>query len=236
MNLQIYKKHCYTFNGVQLYSDTIVCLMWFYQVHCYAGGAACVRMDSISMSAGSAAFLPNGVKMVASRECGRLVAGAAASAPASVVGIVGSGDFAKSLTLRLLRSGFSVVVGSRHPKRAAEAFPHVVDVTHHEDAVEKAAIIFLAIRREHYASLWGLKHLLVGKVLVDVSNNRRMDQYPESNAEYLASLFPESFVVKGFNVISAWAMQSSPKDTCSQVGLMFYQRALNTHNFYPLWV
>lgn len=199
-------------------------LMWLYHVQfnvfdhvqCYTDGAACVRMDSISMSAGSAAFLPNGVKMVNSREYGRLATGAAASA--SVVGIVGSGDFAKSLTLRLLRSGFSVVVGSRQPKRAAEAFPHVVDVTHHEDAVEKAAIIFLAIRREHYASLWGLKHLLVGKVLVDVSNNRRMDQYPESNAEYLASLFPESFVVKGFNVISAWAMQSSPKETCSQVG------------------
>ncbi|XP_076147290.1 metalloreductase STEAP2-like [Alosa pseudoharengus] len=165
-------------------------------------------MDSISMAAGSASFLPNGVKMMASRECGRL---------AAVVGIVGSGDFSKSLTLRLLRSGFGVVVGSRQPKRAAEAFPHVVDVTHHEDAVDKASIIFLAIRREHYASLWGLKHLLVGKVLVDVSNNRRRNQYPESNAEYLASLFPESFVVKGFNVISAWAMQSAAKDTCNQV-------------------
>ncbi|KAL2085738.1 hypothetical protein ACEWY4_019058 [Coilia grayii] len=167
-------------------------------------------MDSICMSAGGATYLPNGVKMGFREPGGRLAAGA-------TVGIVGSGDFAKSLTLRLLRSGFGVVVGSRHPKRAAEAFPHVVDVTHHEDAVEKAGLVFLAIRREHYSSLWGLKHLLVGKVLVDVSNNRRRDQYPESNAEYLASLFPESFVVKGFNVISAWAMQSAPRDTCSLV-------------------
>ncbi|MGH0150719.1 UNVERIFIED_CONTAM: hypothetical protein FKN15_032568 [Acipenser sinensis] len=135
----------------------------------------------------------------------------------STIGIIGSGDFAKCLSLRLLRCGYHVVVGSRSPKRAAEFFPHVVDVTHHEDAVAKANILFVAIHREHYASLWDLKHLLVGKILVDVSNNTRMNQYPESNAEYLASLFPDSFVVKGFNVISAWAMQSGPKDASRQV-------------------
>lgn len=57
-----------------------------------------------------------------------------------------------------------------------------------------------------------------GKILVDVSNNRRVNQYPESNAEYLASLLPDSTVVKGFNVISAWAMQQTcPKDASSQV-------------------
>lgn len=57
-----------------------------------------------------------------------------------------------------------------------------------------------------------------GKILVDVSNNRRMNQYPESNAEYLASLLPDSIVVKGFNVISAWTLQQScPNDTSTQV-------------------
>ncbi|XP_028825597.1 metalloreductase STEAP2 isoform X2 [Denticeps clupeoides] len=168
-----------------------------------------LKMDSITLVSGSATFLPNGVK-IASR-------GAAKDAACPPVGIIGSGDFAKSLTMRLLRCGFRVVVGSRHPKRAAEFFPHVVDVTHHEDAVAKAAVIFMAIHRENYAALWDLKHLLSEKVLVDVSNNRRLDQYPESNAEYLASLFPESCVVKGFNVISAWAMQSAPKGTSSQV-------------------
>lgn len=59
---------------------------------------------------------------------------------------------------------------------------------------------------------------VAGKILVDVSNNRRMNQYPQSNAEYLASLLPESIVVKGFNVISAWSMQqNSPKDAGTQV-------------------
>uniref|UniRef100_A0A8C6TZJ3 STEAP family member 2, metalloreductase n=1 Tax=Neogobius melanostomus TaxID=47308 RepID=A0A8C6TZJ3_9GOBI len=125
------------------------------------------------------------------------------------VTILGSGDFSRALALRLLRGGFHVVVGSRSPKQAALCFPHVVDVTHYEDAVGKTSIVFLAIRREHYSVLWDLKHLLEGKIVVDVSNNRRVKQYPESNAEYLSSLLPSCTVVKGFNVISAWAMQQS---------------------------
>ncbi|XP_043923466.1 metalloreductase STEAP2 [Protopterus annectens] len=165
-------------------------------------------MESISMMGSpeitSEVCLPNGVT-----SCKEIVK--------PTIGIIGSGDFAKSLTIRLIRCGYHVVIGSRNPKRAAEFFPHVVDVTHHEDTVTKANLIFLAIHREHYASLWDLKHLLIGKVLVDVSNNMRIDQYPESNAEYLASLFQDSLVVKGFNVISSWALQSGPKDASRQV-------------------
>ncbi|XP_019121752.1 metalloreductase STEAP2 isoform X2 [Larimichthys crocea] len=186
-------------------------------------------MDSISMMGGSRSpvfltassshhhhtqtcFLPNGMN----NGVGNTASACLSAQP--TVAILGSGDFSKCLTIRLLRCGFHVVVGSRHPKLAAQSFPHVVDVTHHEDAAGKAGIVFLAIRREHYSVLWDLKHLLEGKILVDVSNNRRVNQYPESNAEYLASLLPDSIVVKGFNVISAWAMQqSSPKDASTQV-------------------
>ncbi|KAA8580970.1 hypothetical protein FQN60_013928 [Etheostoma spectabile] len=187
-------------------------------------------MDSISMLGGSrspvfltapsshhlrhaqACFLPNGAKSRAGDT------GTACPPARPTVAILGSGDFSKCLTTRLLRCGFHVVVGSRHPKLAAQSFPHVVDVTHHEDAVGKASIVFLAIRREHYSVLWDLKHLLEGKILVDVSNNRRVNQYPESNAEYLALLLPDSITVKGFNVISAWAMQQRcPKDASTQV-------------------
>ncbi|XP_071889758.1 cilia- and flagella-associated protein 69 isoform X3 [Anas platyrhynchos] len=165
-------------------------------------------MESISMMGSpknlNETFLPN-------------VANGIKDASKITIGIIGSGDFAKSLTIRLIRCGYHVVVGSRNPKLAAEFFPHVVDVTHHEDAVAKANIIFVAIHREHYASLWDLKHLLIGKILVDVSNNTRVDQYPDSNAEYLASLFPDSLVVKGFNVVSAWSLQLGPKDASRQV-------------------
>ncbi|XP_035269843.1 metalloreductase STEAP2-like [Anguilla anguilla] len=168
-------------------------------------------MDTISMMGNSPlnakeTFLPslekNGLKEASGRPC---------------VAVIGSGDFSRCLTLRLLRCGYRVAVGSRQPKRAADRFPHVVDVTSQEDAVGRAGVVVLAVRREHYASLWGLRRLLAGKVLVDVSNNGRMNQYPESNAEHLASLFPDSRVVKAFNVISAWAMQSAPMDASRQV-------------------
>lgn len=73
-----------------------------------------------------------------------------------------------------------------------------------------------------------------GKILVDVSNNRRVNQYPESNAEYLASLLPDSIVVKGFNVLSSWAMQQPhANDTSTQVPAptLFYSVLLC---FYPI--
>ncbi|KAG5849939.1 hypothetical protein ANANG_G00077020 [Anguilla anguilla] len=168
-------------------------------------------MDTISMMGNSPlnakeTFLPslekNGLKEASGRPC---------------VAVIGSGDFSRCLALRLLRCGYRVAVGSRQPKRAADRFPHVVDVTNQEEAAGRAGVVVLAVRREHYASLWGLRHLLAGKVLVDVSNNGRMNQYPESNAEHLASLFPDSRVVKAFNVISAWAMQSAPMDASRQV-------------------
>lgn len=134
-------------------------------------------MDAISMMGGSRApvfltassshhlhhaqscFLPNGIK----NGIGAGQAGTTRVPAQPAVAILGSGDFSKCLTIRLLRCGFDVVVGSRHPKLAAQSFPHVVDVTHHEDAVGKASIIFLAIRREHYSILWDLKHLLEGR-------------------------------------------------------------------------
>ncbi|XP_048367169.1 metalloreductase STEAP2 isoform X2 [Sphaerodactylus townsendi] len=165
-------------------------------------------MESITMLGSpknlSETFLPNGVNGIKDNS-------------KTTIGIIGSGDFAKSLAIRLIRCGYHVIVGSRNPKFAAEFFPHVVDITYHEDAVAKANLIFVAIHRQHYSSLWDLKRLLAGKILVDVSNNMKVNQYPESNAEYLQSLFPEAIVVKGFNVISAWALQLGPKDASRQV-------------------
>lgn len=106
-----------------------------------------------------ACFLPNGMK----NGVGVGDAGTACLPVQPTVAVLGSGDFSKCLTIRLLRCGFYVVVGSRHPKLAAQSFPHVVDVTHHEDAVRKASIVFLAVRREHYSVLSDLKHLLQGR-------------------------------------------------------------------------
>lgn len=53
---------------------------------------------------------------------------------APVVGILGTGDFSRSLATRLVASGYQVVVGSRTPKRSVAMFPEEAEVTHtHSD-------------------------------------------------------------------------------------------------------
>uniref|UniRef100_A0A8C5Q3C6 STEAP3 metalloreductase n=1 Tax=Leptobrachium leishanense TaxID=445787 RepID=A0A8C5Q3C6_9ANUR len=133
------------------------------------------------------------------------------------VGILGSGDFARSLATRLWYSGFKVLVGSRIPRRSAGLFPEDVEVVTQEEVVKRVDLLFVATFKEHYSTLNRFSEVLAGKVLVDVSNNTEINLRGESNAQYLASLFPKCHVVKGFNVVSAWALQSGPKDGNKQV-------------------
>ncbi|KAI8503537.1 cupric reductase [Branchiostoma belcheri] len=123
------------------------------------------------------------------------------------VAILGSGDYSRSLAGRLVRSGFPVAVGSRDPGRNARFFTQGVDVMTRQAALTGARLVFVAVHRENYPALQADREALAGKILIDVSNNTQLHE-GESNAEYLASLFPDSTVVKGFNVLSAWSLSS----------------------------
>ncbi|XP_034720591.1 metalloreductase STEAP3-like isoform X1 [Etheostoma cragini] len=138
-------------------------------------------------------------------------------AGAPVIGILGTGDFSRSLARRLVASGYQVVVGSRNPKRSAALFPEEAEVTSQMEAASQADLVFVAVFPEHHSTLVDLKPTLAGKTLVDVSNGLRINQDGPSNAEQLADLFPESSIVKGFNTISAWTLQMGPRDGSRQV-------------------
>ncbi|XP_073318669.1 metalloreductase STEAP3-like [Pagrus major] len=138
---------------------------------------------------------------------------------APVVGILGTGDFSRSLARRLVASGYQVVVGSRTPKRSAALFPEEAEVTSQMEAASQADLVFVAVFPEHHSTLVELKPTLAGKTLVDVSNGLRINLDGPSNAEQLADLFPESSIVKGFNTISAWSLQMGPRDGSRQVFL-----------------
>ncbi|XP_054864394.1 metalloreductase STEAP3 isoform X1 [Amphiprion ocellaris] len=138
---------------------------------------------------------------------------------APVIGILGTGDFSRSLARRLVASGYQVVVGSRIPKRSVALFPEEAEVTSQMEAANQADLVFVAVFPEHYSTLVELKPALAGKILVDVSNGLQINREGPSIAEQLADLFPESFVVKGFNTISAWALQVGPRDGSRQVFL-----------------
>ncbi|AWO95599.1 putative metalloreductase STEAP3 [Scophthalmus maximus] len=138
---------------------------------------------------------------------------------APVVGILGTGDFSRSLARRLVASGYQVVVGSRNPKRLSALFPEEAEVMSQLEAAGHADLVFVAVFPEHHSTLSQLKPALAGKTLVDVSNGLQINRDGPSNAQQLADLFPESFVVKGFNTISAWTLQTGPRDGSRQVFL-----------------
>ncbi|XP_037363238.1 metalloreductase STEAP4 isoform X1 [Talpa occidentalis] len=130
--------------------------------------------------------------------------------------IFGTGDYGRSLGLKMLQCGYSVVFGSRNPQMSS-LLPSGAEVLSYSEAAQKSDIIILAIHREHYDFLTELTNILNGKILVDISNNLKINQYPESNAEYLAQLMPGALVVKALNTISAWALQSGALDASRQV-------------------
>ncbi|XP_027540475.1 metalloreductase STEAP4 isoform X2 [Neopelma chrysocephalum] len=130
--------------------------------------------------------------------------------------IFGTGDFGRALGHKMIQCGYPVVYGSRSTQ-ISNLIPKDAEVLSHAEAAQKAAIIIIAIQRQHYNFLTPLAEILRGKVVVDISNNLKLNQYPESNAEYLAQLLPGARVVKSFNTVSAWALQSGALDASRQV-------------------
>uniref|UniRef100_A0A672JAK0 STEAP family member 4 n=1 Tax=Salarias fasciatus TaxID=181472 RepID=A0A672JAK0_SALFA len=126
--------------------------------------------------------------------------------------IFGTGDLGRSLGQRLLQSGYRVVYGSRRPNTCGP-LPLGAQVKHGTSNsagkdVKSASLIFVCVHREHYEFLETMRNQLQGKVLVDLSNNPKKGMYPEANAIYLQRLVPRAAVVKGFNTLSAWALQN----------------------------
>ncbi len=134
----------------------------------------------------------------------------AMSNSADSIAIIGSGDFGRALALRMVQNGFNVNIGSRNPERNTELVAKVgAKLTSIEDAIKlsNSSIVILAVPKITYDKQ--PLHLLEGKVVVDVSNRNSIYRKDEtSQAEYLQSLLPRSAVIKAFNVLSAYALES----------------------------
>ena len=127
------------------------------------------------------------------------------------VTVLGTGDFGKALVKRFSLAGFDVVIGSRSPeqRRSCAALTNcpVLSVS---DAVDHSHVIFFAIPRDGYYNMVTLLKgtSLKDKIVVDVSNRTQAARDGPSHAEDLACLLPGTRVVKGFNVVSAWALEN----------------------------
>ncbi|XP_066950367.1 metalloreductase STEAP4-like [Macrobrachium rosenbergii] len=87
-------------------------------------------------------------------------------------------------------------------------------VTQEEAAA--ADIVIVAVGSDHYARL--PLHLLRDKIVVDVANSTSPQPPSQpSNAENLQSLIPEAYVVKAFNVLSAYALENNVQQSAKQV-------------------
>ena len=126
----------------------------------------------------------------------------------NTVGVVGTGDFGRAIGARLTKTGHPVIFGSRIPGRSSSFIPKInptlkgVPVLSIPECLSKTKLIILAINSEDHQSLMAHTDLLVGKVLVDVSNPDKIGK--RSHAEFLQELFPNSKVVKAFNTVSAY--------------------------------
>ncbi|KXJ25415.1 Metalloreductase STEAP4 [Exaiptasia diaphana] len=135
--------------------------------------------------------------------------------------IVGTGDFGRALATRLHRFGFKVVLGSRSPSTVeAKVIPQHVELLENKEALQRGNIIIFAVHRQSYEALANeYRDMLKQKIVVDVNNPQTSKKGAQSSGEYLGSLLPESKVVKAFNVISAWALESDSFGGSKQVPL-----------------
>lgn len=131
-----------------------------------------------------------------------------------IIGVLGTGDFARAITKRLIMSGYTVYMGSRCPqdRKLAEidkTFEDAHIVSNHTCLTyTDIKILILAIPHDAiFTILQNYQDFLTDKILVDVSN--RTEYYEaESLAEILADAVPETDVVKAFNTLSAYAIES----------------------------
>jgi len=133
------------------------------------------------------------------------------------ISVLGSGDFGRALAGRLAQSGYRVTLVSRNPENIGVPVPEGVKLAG-LSSLSSAQVVVVAVPRDFYHTL--PQHLLSNKILIDVSNRnstRRTDSI--SQAEYLASLFPSSQVVKSFNVLSAYSLENGGMQGSKQVFL-----------------
>lgn len=133
----------------------------------------------------------------------------------SPVTVLGSGDFGRALAHRLHTVGYNVTIASREPQANRALAPEGVPVLG-LGSLTSAELVVVAVPRDFYHTL--PSHLLQDKILIDVSNRATVKRNePVSQAEYLASLFPNSRVVKAFNVLSAYSLENGGMQGSKQV-------------------
>ncbi|XP_014770677.1 metalloreductase STEAP2 [Octopus bimaculoides] len=125
------------------------------------------------------------------------------------ISILGTGDFARAFALRAFKCNYDVIMGSRDPSNRSleviDSYFSDIEVVDIDSCIKHSDMVIVAIRPLHYSTLSQFKKQLRGKVVVEVSNDTIDKEI--SNAEQLCE-YTDARVVKGFNVLSSWALLS----------------------------
>ena len=116
-----------------------------------------------------------------------------------IVAIIGYGNFGRALAHRFETCGIEFCVGTRDLNREI-CRSSEYDIRTYEEAAKMADIIILAVPARIYCDLsFEMRTLLENKIVVDISNASTLRD--SCNAERLADMLPNSFVVKAFNTL-----------------------------------
>ena len=128
------------------------------------------------------------------------------------VAIIGAGNVGTALATALTRAGHTVTITARDPKHAAKAAETSGASTAptNVSAVESADLVITAVPSTSMRELAAeIRESAAGKPVIDVTNRMTPSQAgldidtSTSNAEELASMLPNSPVVKAFNTLFA---------------------------------
>lgn len=134
------------------------------------------------------------------------------------VGILGTGNFASAIAQRLALAGYDVTVASRRPEDrkltlrsdvCLSSLQSAIHLTSVSECLERCHVVIVALHHEHFTGFFTpeVAQKAAGKILVDVSNRSTRGVQP-SNAKLLSSLVPGAHVVKAFNTLSAYVLES----------------------------
>ena len=125
----------------------------------------------------------------------------------SSVAILGFGNYGRAFAKRLAAAGVTYCVGTRSPWRYERADNANDTFMSYAEAALRADVIILAVPSSVYGEFVPeLTKVLTRKIVVDISNASK--ESDECHALRLANLLPQSFIVKGFNTVSAWSMEN----------------------------